>query len=51
MGIVKARKLGVGSKIFFFSKTVGIVIADICLVMQTVGQAGHALSMWILRSL
>ena len=45
MGIVKARKLGVRSKIFLFSKTVkddGNRSADICLVMQAVG---HSLSM------
>ena len=48
MGIVKARKVSVRSKIFLFSKTVqdyGNRSADICLVMQAVGQAGHSLSM------
>ena len=46
MGIVKARKLIVSSKIILFSKTVqdyGNRSADICLVMQAVGQAGHSL--------
>ena len=54
MGIVKARKMGRRSKIFSFSKTVqdyGIRSADICLVMQPVGQAGHSLSMCMIRSL
>ena len=48
MGIVKARKLGVRSNIFLFSKTAqdcGNRSADISLVMQAVGQAGHFLSM------
>ena len=48
MGIVKARKLGARSKIFLFSKTGWDYenrSADICQVMQTVGQAGHSLSM------
>ena len=47
MGIMKARKFGMKSKIFF-SKTVqyhGNRSADIYLVMQTVGQAGHSLFM------
>ena len=42
MGIVKARKLGARSKIFLFSKMVQDYenrSADICLVMQAVGQA------------
>ena len=46
MGTVKARKLGVWSKIFFFSKMVrdnknrsGVI----CLVMLGVGQVGHSL--------
>ena len=46
MGILKAKKLGLRSKIFLFSKTVqdyGKRSADICLVMQAVGQAGHSL--------
>ena len=54
MGIVKTRKLSVRPKIILFSKTVqdyGNRSADICLVMQAVGQAGHSLSMCILRSL
>ena len=54
MGIVKTRKLSVRPKIILFSKTVqdyGNRSADICLVMQAVGQAGHSLSMRILRSL
>ena len=54
MGITKARKLGVRSKILLFSKTVRDNrnrSADICLVMQAVGQPGHSLSMCILRSL
>ena len=44
MGTVKARKLGVRSKIFLFSKMVhdnGNRSADICLVMQAVRRAGH----------
>ena len=48
MGIVKARKLGVRLKIFLCSKTVkdyGNRLADICLVMQVVGQAEHSLCM------
>ena len=48
MGIVKARKLGVRSKIFLVSKMVkvdGNRSADICLVMHAIGQAGHSLSM------
>ena len=48
MGIVKTRKLSVRPKIILFSKTVqdyGNRSADICLVMQAVGQAGHSLSM------
>ena len=54
MGIVKARKLGVKSKIFLLSKMVqdyGKISADICLVMQAVGQEGHSLSMCLLRPL
>ena len=46
MGIVKARKLGVRSKIFVFSKAMqdyGNRSADICLVMQAVCQAEHSL--------
>ena len=46
VGIVKAKKLGARSTIFLFSKTVqdyGNRLADICLVMQAVGQAGHSL--------
>ena len=53
MGIVKARKLSVRSKIILFSKTVqdyGNRSANICLVMQAVGQAGHSLSLRLLRS-
>ena len=45
MGIMKARKLGAGSKIFLFSKTVQDCenrSDDICLVMQAIGQAGHS---------
>ena len=48
MGTVKARKLGARSKIFLFSKTVqdcGNRSADICLIIQAVGQAAHSLSM------
>ena len=48
MGIVKARKLGVRSKLFLFSKTVldyGNRSADNCLVMQA---GGHSLSMCML---
>ena len=48
MGILKAKKLGLRSKIFLFSKTVQDYenrSADICLVMQAVGQAEHSLSM------
>ena len=48
MGIVKTKKLSVGTKIILFSKTVqdyGNRSADICLAMQAVGQAGHSLSM------
>ena len=47
MGIVKARKLGVRSNIFLFSKTAqdcGNRSTDISLVMQAVGQAEHSLS-------
>ena len=54
MGIVKTRKLSVRPKIILFSKTVqdyGNRSADICLVMQAVGQAGHSLSTRQLRSL
>ena len=54
IGIVIARKLSVRSKIILFSETVqdyGNISADICLVMQAVGQAGHSLSMPQLRSL
>ena len=54
MGIVKTWKLIVRPKIILFSKTVldyGNRSADICLVMQAVGQAGHSLSMQLLRSL
>ena len=46
MGIVKTRKFGVRTKIFFFSKTAqnyGTTSADIYLVMQAVGQEGHSL--------
>ena len=53
MGIVKARKLRVRSKIFLLTKMAqdgGNKSADICLVMQAVGQAGNTLSMCILRS-
>ena len=48
MGIVKATKLSVKPKIILFSKMAqdyGNRSADICLVMQAVGQAGHSLSM------
>ena len=48
MGIVKTRKLSVRPKIILFSKTVqdyGNRSADICLVMQAVGQVGYYLSM------
>ena len=48
MGIVKARKLEVGSKIFLHSKMVkdyGNRSPNICLVLQTVEQEGHSLSM------
>ena len=48
MGIVKARKLGARSKIFLLFKTVqdyGNRSADICLVIQAVGLAGHSLSL------
>ena len=44
MGIGKARKLGVKSKIYLFSKMVqgyGNGLADIWLVMKAAGQAGH----------
>ena len=44
MEIVKARKLGVRSKIYLFSKMVqgyGNGSADIWLVMKAAGQAGH----------
>ena len=54
MGIVKARKLSVSSKIFLFSKTVkdyGNRSADIFPVMQAVRQAGHTPSMQELQSL
>ena len=47
MGIAKAGKLGVRSKILLFSKTVRDNrnrSADISLVMQAVGQPGHSLS-------
>ena len=46
-GIVKTRKLSVRPTIILFSKTVqdyGKRSADICLVTQAVGQAGHSLS-------
>ena len=45
---VKATKLGVRSKMFLFPRTVkdyGNNSAEICHVMQAVGQAGHLLSM------
>ena len=48
MGIEKARKLEVRSKIFQFSETAqdfGTRSADICLVMQGAGQTGHSLSL------
>ena len=48
MGIVKNRKLGARSKIFFFHKMLqdyGNRLADLCLVMQAVEQAGHSISM------
>ena len=48
MGIVKARKLGLRSKLFLFSKMVldyGNRLGDNCLVMQA---GGHSLSMCIL---
>ena len=48
MGIVKARKLSLRPKIILFSKAVqdyGNRSVGICLVMQTIGQAGHSLSM------
>ena len=44
----KMGKVKVSSKIILFSKTVqdyGNGSADICLVVQAVGQAGHSLSM------
>ena len=47
-GIVKARKFGERSKIFWVSKTVqdyGNRSADICPTMQAVGEAWHYLSM------
>ena len=43
MGIVKARKLGARPNIFLLAKTAqyhGNRSADICLVMQAVGQTG-----------
>ena len=46
MGIVKTRKFGVRTEIFLFSITAqdyGTTSADICLVMQDVGHAGHSL--------
>ena len=49
MGIVKTRKLSARPKIILFSKTVqdyGNRPADICLVMQAVGPAGHSQFMW-----
>ena len=54
MGIVKARKLGVRSKIFSSSKMVQMVgnkSADICRVMQAVGQKGHSLFISLLLSI
>ena len=48
IGIAKARKLGGRSKIFLFSITGQDYrnrSADICLVMQADGQAGHSLSL------
>ena len=54
MEMVKAVKLSVRPKIILYSKTeqdYGNRLADICLVMQAVGQSGHSLSMCILRSL
>ena len=48
MGKVKTRKLSARPKIILFSETVqdyGNRSADICLVMQAVGPAGHSLSM------
>ena len=58
MVIAKARKLSARPKIFLFSKRVkdyGNSLADICLVMQIVGQAGGSISMqqlqiiWIIQ--
>ena len=43
MGVMKARKLGVRSNFFLFSKMVqdyGNRLADICPVMQAVGRLG-----------
>ena len=51
MGIVKGRKLEVSSEIILFSKTLqdyGNRSADICLVMQGVGQVWPFLSMCLL---
>ena len=43
IGMMKARKLGITSKIFLFSKALqdyGNISADFCLIMMAVGQAG-----------
>ena len=53
MGLVIARKLRMSLQIFMFSKMVqdyGNRSADICLVMQAIGEAGHSLSMRWLQS-
>ena len=52
MGIEKDR--AVMQKIFLFSETeldYGTRSGDFCLVMQAVGQTGHSLFMWIIKSL
>ena len=54
VGVEKARKLGARLKIFLSPEMVqvyGNISADICRVMQLVGQEGHYLSMCILPSL
>ena len=50
MRIVKARKLGVRSKIILFSKTVqdyGNRSPDVCFVMWAGWAAGHSLSTYV----
>ena len=54
IGIVKATELKARPKMFLFSKAVEDYenrSADICLVMQAVGQAGHSLSLSMIATI